>query len=198
MMSTWGVPPFNGQVLGDGYSIAAAFASAMFILRLEKASQQVSAEGGASLNAASLWVVTVLAGIWTVATSSDTEDGSLVQAVSQRLPELQSIAWQHPIELLYLGGVATALANWIQTKAQRDISAERASVIYAMDPVYGALFSYALLGETLNGVTGWVGAGLITLAAATNAFSDPTQSAPAVATTINGTDTIISVYSKDT
>jgi hypothetical protein len=69
--------------------------------------------------------------------------------------------------------MATALANWIQTKAQ--LSAERASVIYAMEPVYGALFSYALLGETLNGVPGWVGAGLITLAASTNAFFDPTS-----------------------
>jgi drug/metabolite transporter (DMT)-like permease len=49
-------------------------------------------------------------------------------------------------------------------------------VIYAMDPVYGALFSYWLLGETLNGVQGWVGAGLITVAAATNAFVDLSSS----------------------
>jgi drug/metabolite transporter (DMT)-like permease len=191
--------PWSGQVLGDAYSVAAAVASAMFILRLEKASQQVSAQGGggAGLNAASLWVVTILAGVWTVATTSNDADGSIMQTVSQRLPELQSIVWQHPIELLYLGGVATALANWIQTKAQRDISAERASVIYAMDPVYGALFSYALLGETLNGVTGWVGAGLIALAAATNAFLDPTGSATTEASAINGTDTMNSVMSKD-
>ena len=73
---------------------------------------------------------------------------------------------------MYLGGVTTALANWIQTKAQRDVTAERASVIYAMDPVYGAIFSYFLLGETLNGVPGWIGAGLITVAAATNALLD--------------------------
>jgi drug/metabolite transporter (DMT)-like permease len=189
--------PFSGQVLGDAYSVAAAAASAMFILRLEKASQQVSVQGGAGLNAASLWVVTMLAGIWTVVTTSSDTDSSLVQTVSQRLPELQSIVWQHPIELLYLGGVATALANWIQTKAQRDIPAERASVIYAMDPVYGALFSYALLGETLNGVTGWVGACLITLAAAVNAFLDPTFSPTTAASAGNGTDTINSVNDKD-
>jgi drug/metabolite transporter (DMT)-like permease len=189
--------PFSGQVLGDAYSVAAAAASAMFILRLERASQQVSVQGGAGLNAASLWVVTVLAGIWTVVATSSDADSSLVQAVSQRLPELQSIVWQHPVELLYLGGVATALANWIQTKAQRAISAERASVIYAMDPVYGALFSYALLGETLNGVTGWVGAGLITLAAAVNAFLDPTSSPTTTASAGNGTDTINSVNGKD-
>ena len=43
----------------------------------------------------------------------------------------------HPLELIYLGGVTTALANYIQTKAQKGITAERASIIYALDPVYG-------------------------------------------------------------
>ena len=82
------------------------------------------------------------------------------------------IATSHPIELIYLGGVTTALANYIQTKAQKDISAERASVIYSLDTVYGAFFSWLLLGETLGGPQSFIGAGLITLAAATNAFLD--------------------------
>jgi len=38
------------------------------------------------------------------------------------------------------------------------------------DPVYGAFFSNLLLGETLGGATGWAGAILITVAAATNAL----------------------------
>lgn len=64
--------------------------------------------------------------------------------------------------------MATALANYIQSKGQRGISAERASAIYAMDPVYGSLFAYFLLGETLNGVYGYTGAALISVAAVTN------------------------------
>ena len=40
-----------------------------------------------------------------------------------------------------------------------------------MDPVYGAVFANLLLGEELNGY-GIAGAGLITVAAATNAFLD--------------------------
>jgi hypothetical protein len=39
-----------------------------------------------------------------------------------------------------------------------------------MDPVYGAVFASLLLGESLYGIQGWIGAGLITLAAATNAL----------------------------
>jgi len=37
-----------------------------------------------------------------------------------------------------------------------------------MDPVYGSLFAYFLLGETLNGVYGYAGAALISVAAVTN------------------------------
>jgi drug/metabolite transporter (DMT)-like permease len=153
--------------VGDLWSIAAAAASAMFILRLERASASVPDAAG--LNAACLWVVAALAALWALL-QPDTASPSTTWS------DLVTIASSHPLEIAYLGGVTTTLANWIQSKAQQDVSAERASVIYAMDPVYGALFSYWLLGETLNGVQGWVGAGLITVAAATNAFVDLSSS----------------------
>jgi drug/metabolite transporter (DMT)-like permease len=155
---------------GDLWSIAAAAASAMFILRLERASSEVS--NAAQLNAACLWVVTLLAAVWTVGAGQAAGGGGGTVTDFHLWADVQGIIYQHPLEMIYLSGVTTALANWIQAKAQRDISAERASVIYAMDPVYGAAFSYLLLGETLGGVPGWIGAGLITVAAATNAFMD--------------------------
>lgn len=64
----------------------------------------------------------------------------------------------------YLAVVTTALTNWMQAVGQRSVPAERAAVIYAMDPVYAAGFAYLLLGETL-GSAGLVGAGIITGAA---------------------------------
>jgi drug/metabolite transporter (DMT)-like permease len=156
---------------GDWWSIAAAAASAMFILRLESASSEVS--NAAQLNAACLWVVTLLAAVWTLGGQAVSSGGGLDSfAAFHPWADVSSIIYQHPWEMIYLSAVTTAFANWIQTKAQRDVSAERASVIYAMDPVYGAAFSYLLLGETLGGVPGWMGAGLITVAAATNAFMD--------------------------
>lgn len=66
--------------------------------------------------------------------------------------------------ILYLAVVTTALTNWMQALGQRSIPAERAAVIYAMDPVYAAGFAYLLLGETL-GPAGIAGAGIITGAA---------------------------------
>ena len=173
---------------GDIWTIAAAIASAMFILRLETASKELGRykdadAATANFNAASIWVVAFLSLLWTlfiagsesVASSSPSSLSSLdMQSLSNMLSpirtEMEYLLHDHIWELIYLGGVTTAFANYVQTKAQRYISAERASIIYAMDPVYGAFFSYLILGETFNGITGYIGAAFIVVAAATNAF----------------------------
>lgn len=146
-----------GFNVGDVWSIAAAAASAMFILRLEVATAAVP--NSAALNASCLWVVAIASAFWSASLGLLSMD-SVYTTLSS-----------HPLELFYLSAVTTALANWIQTKAQQNVSAERASVIYAMDPVWGALWANVLLGETLTGF-GILGASLITAAAATNAFLD--------------------------
>lgn len=66
--------------------------------------------------------------------------------------------------IAYLAVVTTALTNWMQALGQRSVPAERAAVIYALDPVYAAGFAYLLLGETL-GPTGILGASIVTGAA---------------------------------
>ena len=158
---------------GDLWTVAAAASSAMFILRLETASTKVP--DSAQLNAICLLVVACLATIWTfmaAATGLDPTNHESSSSFTVVVSELGRLGMAHPIELLYLGGVATALANFIQAKGQKEVSAERASIIYSLDPVYGAFFSWALLGETLGGAPAFVGAGLITVAAVTNAFLD--------------------------
>ena len=158
--------------VGDLWSIAAAAASAMFILRLESASAGVP--DSSALNAACLTVVAAGSLVWTIGEtlmSSGIPDMNVVEACRITLSNVAYTVQKHPFALIYLGGITTALANYIQTKAQKGISAERASIIYAMDPVYGAIFSNLLLGESLSAY-GVVGAGIITVAAATNAFLD--------------------------
>ncbi len=56
--------------------------------------------------------------------------------------------------------LATALALYIQNRMQRDTTAVKAALIYAMEPVFAAVFSYLLLGEIL-GWLGILGGGLI-------------------------------------
>lgn len=46
----------------------------------------------------------------------------------------------NPLPLLYLGLFTTALCNYLQTIGQKDIPAERAAVIYSMDPVYAGKY----------------------------------------------------------
>mmetsp|Transcript_39052 Transcript_39052/g.47000 ORF Transcript_39052/g.47000 Transcript_39052/m.47000 type:complete len:593 (+) Transcript_39052:38-1816(+) len=187
----------TGLNVGDLWSLAAAVASAMFILRMEKASVEV--QESSELNAASLWVVTALSLFWSVGSVVLKGNGEMVQSATSDI--VGSVPYTdisisfgsnplivtfgnvfdtiaaHPLELIYLGAITTALTNYLQAKGQKNISAERASVIYAMDPVYGAFFANFLLGETLGGVTGYFGAFLIAVAAATNAFLDPNSKA---------------------
>jgi drug/metabolite transporter (DMT)-like permease len=61
---------------------------------------------------------------------------------------------------LYLGLVPTALCSLLQTIGQRNIPAEAASIIYALDPVYTAILGAFFLGETL-GTKGMLGGGLV-------------------------------------
>lgn len=159
--------------IGDLWSIAAAAASAMFILRMEAASKNVTLSS--ELNAATLWTVVFLSSAWTIWASASYDSFEITQGFPSVFADSakQTIATiiRHPLPLIYLGSVTTALANLIQSKAQKDVSAERAAVIYAMDPVYGAAFSNLLLGESLGGY-GIVGALFIVVAAATSAIFD--------------------------
>ena len=164
---------------GDLWSIAAAAASAMYILRLDVAANAVGDNNSVRLNAACLWIVTLLSGIWSLL-------GTSAQDPSQFVHQLTDIVTHHPWEVFYLSAVTTALANFIQTKSQKEVSAERASVIYAMDPVYGAFFSNLILGESLTSL-GFVGAGMITAAAATNALLDLGADSASSSSTMSGT-----------
>jgi len=154
--------------IGDVWSICAAACSAMFIIRMESATEKVP--NAAALNAACLWTVTMGSTLWLLISASSSAE-NLTDTLSSSYHSVLDTFQAHPLAILYLGGVATALANYIQTKAQKGIKSERASIIYALDPVYGAGFAYVLLGETLS-TNGMVGALLITLAAATNAYTD--------------------------
>jgi drug/metabolite transporter (DMT)-like permease len=52
--------------------------------------------------------------------------------------------------LAYLGIVATAGMLFLQAMAQRFVSADKAALIYAMEPVFAALFAWLWLAEVLT------------------------------------------------
>lgn len=54
------------------------------------------------------------------------------------------------IALIVTGLVASTLAYFVQTTAQRHLSAVRAAIILTMEPVFAGMFGYALAGDRLG------------------------------------------------
>lgn len=53
-------------------------------------------------------------------------------------------------QLLYLAAICSVLVGVLQIVGQRYTTASQASLIYVLEPVFAALFSFMLLGERLN------------------------------------------------
>lgn len=110
----------------------------MFILRLEAANEVIDSDQSSSFNAACLCVVTFGSFLWSIieelfAGFSDTP--LVIQPFSAAKGTFMNsihVLTDHPWEMMYLGIVTTALANYIQTKGQRRIPAEKAAIIYAL------------------------------------------------------------------
>jgi drug/metabolite transporter (DMT)-like permease len=62
--------------------------------------------------------------------------------------------------LLVTGVFASALAFLVQTWAQRELSATRTALVFALEPVFAGLAGYLLAGDRL-GALGWVGGAII-------------------------------------
>eukprot|EP00597_Dinobryon_sp_UTEXLB2267_P004970 CAMPEP_0170064366 /NCGR_PEP_ID=MMETSP0019_2-20121128/4877_1 /TAXON_ID=98059 /ORGANISM="Dinobryon sp., Strain UTEXLB2267" /LENGTH=273 /DNA_ID=CAMNT_0010271011 /DNA_START=1538 /DNA_END=2359 /DNA_ORIENTATION=+ len=149
---------------GDLWCILAAVSSALFILRLGEFSNRFDA---AELNGVSFLTVFALCAMWV---GGDVVSGHLAEY--NPLDDLNGFhigqvilkpIFTDPWPVLYLGGIATGICNYLQTIGQKTISAERAAIIYSLDPLYGAIFSRVFLGEVL-GLQGYLG-GLLILSA---------------------------------
>ncbi len=157
LLSFDGSPPN----VGDAWSVSAAVASAMFILRLEQVGQ---GKDPAQLNAATLVCAAAAFGVWAAADvlwfARGAADVPPAAAAAERAAELGVVLGEHWPSVLYLAVVTTFVAQWLQALGQASVGAQDAAIIYALDPVYGAGFSYLLLGEQL-GATGLAGGALV-------------------------------------
>jgi len=127
--------------VGDLWTLGTAVSYAVFILRLEDYARRF---GVMRLSAAQVFGVLLWSGLW----------------AGLERPEVGGVPWG---AVLYLGVVATALATWLISVGQKRVTAAEAAVIYALEPVWAALFAYLLLGEAL-GLQGALGALLVLFA----------------------------------
>jgi drug/metabolite transporter (DMT)-like permease len=96
----------------------------------------------------------VLGCLWMLADAQGTDR---LQTLGSRLNA--EILWG----LAYLGVVATAAMLFLQARAQRHVSADKAALIYAMEPVFAALFAWVWLAEGLS-LHAAIGAGVVVFA----------------------------------
>lgn len=69
------------------------------------------------------------------------------------------------VTLILLGVFCSALAFYLQTACQKFISSERVGVIFSLEPVFGVIASYIILGESL-GIAGIFGGACVFIALA--------------------------------
>jgi drug/metabolite transporter (DMT)-like permease len=80
------------------------------------------------------------------------------------IPFLESpfVIWNSRL-ILYLfitGVLATAIAFYVQARAQQYTTTNRAALIFSLEPFFAALFAYWILGQVLT-AREWIGGGLI-------------------------------------
>ncbi len=124
--------------VGDSATVLCALAYALYVIVL---SQRSSGHDSRQLTATQIAFMAVLSGVW-IAGASFLGDGSLGTLPERLAP--------HGVLLLYLGVIATAGMLLLQAMAQRQVPADKAAVIYAMEPVFAALFAWLWLNEVLS------------------------------------------------
>ena len=131
--------------IGDIWTLGSAVAYTIYIIEMGR---HAPLHPTLPLAAIQVLIMTIAAAIWSGLESS------LVPGF-RFFPD--SSAW---MSLLYLGSVATAGTTILQTLGQRIVAPTQAAIIYALEPVFGAIFSYLWIGEAM-GTRGIFGAALV-------------------------------------
>jgi drug/metabolite transporter (DMT)-like permease len=128
----------GGNLIADAATVAAALAYALYVIVLSARAADHEAH---SLAATQIVWMAVLGSAWMLADAVGTDK---LQTLGSRLSA--DILWG----LAYLGVVATAGMLFLQARAQRHVSADKAALIYAVEPVFAALFAWVWLSEGLT------------------------------------------------
>ncbi len=134
---------------GDLWILACAVSYAAYVLLLERFAPRHEV---VSLSAVQVLTVGLLGAGWLLA-----------RGPAESLRTLRHAAGGTWVTLVYLGVVAVALSTLLQTRAQQLVPAPIAAIVYALEPVFGALAAYAWRGERIAPI-GFVGGALVIVA----------------------------------
>jgi drug/metabolite transporter (DMT)-like permease len=128
----------GSNFVADAATVAGALGYALYVIVL---SARAARHEARSLAATQIVWMAVLGSAWMLADALGTDK---LQTLATRLNA--EILWG----LAYLGLIATAGMLFLQARAQRHVSADKAALVYAMEPVFAALFAWAWLAEGLT------------------------------------------------
>lgn len=128
----------GADLLADAATVFGALAYALYVILL---SQRAGRHVPRQLAATQIVWMALLGSLWMLVDAWGTDK---LQTLPGRL-DLSVGAG-----LAYLGIVATAGMLFLQAMAQRHVSADKAALVYAMEPVFAALFAWLWLAEVLT------------------------------------------------
>jgi drug/metabolite transporter (DMT)-like permease len=127
----------GANLRGDIATLVCALAYAIYIIAL---SARASRHDLRQLAATQILVMALLACAWLFGAA----------LVAGKPTDLLTRAAPHWWALTYLGLIATAAMLFLQAVGQRHVPADKAAVIFSMEPVFAALAAWLWLGELLN------------------------------------------------
>jgi drug/metabolite transporter (DMT)-like permease len=146
--------------LGDLWVLGCAITYAIYVLLLERYAVRHDA---LQLTAVQLFTVGLLGLIW------------VAPSLTRSFP-FEKLDAPLLLIITYLGVIAVSLTTWLQTIVQRVMPAFQTAVIYSLEPVFAAIFSWWWVGEGLK-PQGFFGAALILLAMIVSQLPDRTPRA---------------------
>lgn len=148
--------------LGDVMELGSAALFAVQMWRCEKLIRQFPESQVAALTCLQLAFVSGLSFVCVLAQGSSPE--SVVETVSAFPPG----EW---LQVVIMGLVTTAFCLWAEARALRDVDAPIAALIYACEPIWGAVFAYLWRGEMPDGPCAVCGAGLLLVASMAGVYA---------------------------
>jgi len=128
----------GAHLWADAATVLGALAYALDVILLARLARHHSAQGLAATQI--VWMA-VLGSVWMLVAAHGT---NRMETLADRITPMVLLG------LVYLGVVATAAMLFLQAVAQRHVTADKAALIYAMEPVFAAAFAWMWLAETLT------------------------------------------------
>ena len=134
-----GMMSYDGEahLVADVATLLAALAYAVYTKGMSARARRHNA---VHLASAQVWCMAAMGLVWMLLDSGPARVLSLPEVISLEVL----------LGLLFLGALASAATFFLQALAQTHVSAEQAAIIYAMEPVFAALFGWIYLAEMMT------------------------------------------------